>query len=50
VTVTGASYRGVGLPDCITQAHGAAARVRTWLGGEAIDGEGALDRPEAIPA
>jgi oxygen-dependent protoporphyrinogen oxidase len=32
VTVAGASYRGVGLPDCITQGLAAAARARTWLG------------------
>ena len=33
VTVAGASYRGVGLPDCITQGHAAAARTVRWLGG-----------------
>ena len=32
VTVAGASYRGVGLPDCITQGHAAAARMGEWLG------------------
>ena len=32
VTVAGASYRGVGLPDCITQGHAAAARIGEWLG------------------
>ena len=32
VTVAGASYRGVGLPDCITQGHAAAARMGQWLG------------------
>jgi oxygen-dependent protoporphyrinogen oxidase len=32
VTLAGASYRGVGLPDCITQAHTAATRMGEWLG------------------
>ncbi len=32
VTVAGASYRGVGLPDCITQGLAAASRTRDWLG------------------
>ncbi len=31
VVTTGASYRGVGLPDCITQALAATERVRTRL-------------------
>ncbi len=45
VITTGASYRGVGLPDCISQAHVAAATVRARLGG-AIE-EGAR---EPVPA
>lgn len=32
VTVAGASYRGVGLPDCIAQGQAAAARMGEWLG------------------
>ena len=32
VVTTGASYRGVGLPDCISQAHAAATKVRERLG------------------
>ncbi len=32
VTVAGASYRGVGLPDCVTQGLAAAIRTREWLG------------------
>ena len=32
VVTTGASYRGVGLPDCISQAHAASAMVRELLG------------------
>jgi len=31
VTVAGASYRGVGLPDCITSGLAAATRTREWL-------------------
>ena len=31
VTLAGASYRGVGLPDCIAQGQAAAARVGAWL-------------------
>jgi oxygen-dependent protoporphyrinogen oxidase len=34
VTVTGASYRGVGLPDCISQGQAAAASVAARLGAE----------------
>ncbi len=37
VTVAGASYRGVGLPDCVTQGQAAAARMRLWLGANATD-------------
>ncbi len=44
VVTTGASYRGVGLPDCITQALAAAARVRDRLGSSAVAG------PPAEPA
>ncbi len=32
VTVAGASYRGVGLPDCVTQGQAAATRIGEWLG------------------
>jgi oxygen-dependent protoporphyrinogen oxidase len=32
VTVAGASYRGVGLPDCITGGLAAAGRIGEWLG------------------
>ena len=32
VTVAGASYRGVGLPDCVTQGQAAASRIGEWLG------------------
>ncbi|HYO43125.1 MAG TPA: protoporphyrinogen oxidase [Candidatus Limnocylindrales bacterium] len=35
VTVAGASYRGVGLPDCVTQGQAAATRMGEWLGGRA---------------
>ena len=31
VTLAGASYRGLGLPDCIAQGQAAAARVGAWL-------------------
>ncbi len=43
VTLAGASYRGVGLPDCVTQGLAAAERVRTRIGA------GAPVRPEAPP-
>ncbi len=46
VVVTGASYRGVGLPDCITAGLGAAASVRARLG----DQVAATDVPNAVPA
>jgi protoporphyrinogen/coproporphyrinogen III oxidase len=42
VTVAGASYRGVGLPDCVTQGQAAAARVGEWLGASAAGGEPAI--------
>lgn len=32
IWVTGASYRGSGIPDCIRQARATAARVDEWLG------------------
>jgi hypothetical protein len=32
VTLAGASYRGVGLPDCVTQGLAAAERVRVRIG------------------
>jgi oxygen-dependent protoporphyrinogen oxidase len=32
VTLTGASYRGVGLPDCVTQGLAAAARIGERVG------------------
>jgi hypothetical protein len=37
VTLTGASYRGVGLPDCITQGLAAAARTSERIGAGAAD-------------
>lgn len=37
VTVAGASYRGVGLPDCVTQGGAAATRMGEWLGTRAAD-------------
>jgi oxygen-dependent protoporphyrinogen oxidase len=42
VTVAGAAYRGVGLPDCISQARAAATRVIGRLGG--------VEEPEAALA
>jgi oxygen-dependent protoporphyrinogen oxidase len=46
IVTTGASYRGVGLPDCVTQGLAAATNVRERLGGAAtaID-----DRPRLSP-
>jgi oxygen-dependent protoporphyrinogen oxidase len=35
VTVTGASYRGVGLPDCISQGQAAASSVAARLRADA---------------
>jgi oxygen-dependent protoporphyrinogen oxidase len=32
IVVAGASYRGVGLPDCVAQGRAAAAQVLGWLG------------------
>jgi oxygen-dependent protoporphyrinogen oxidase len=39
VTVTGASYRGVGLPDCVTQGQAAAASVAARLRADAAQAE-----------
>lgn len=36
VVTTGASYRGVGLPDCVSQGRSAAAHVAQRLGAEPI--------------
>jgi oxygen-dependent protoporphyrinogen oxidase len=38
VTVAGASYRGVGLPDCVTQGGAAADRMGEWLGSRPATG------------
>jgi oxygen-dependent protoporphyrinogen oxidase len=46
VTVAGASYRGVGLPDCITQGNAAAARMGEWLAGRSASDQAV----EAMPA
>jgi oxygen-dependent protoporphyrinogen oxidase len=37
VTVAGASYRGVGLPDCVTQGQAGATRMGEWLGTRATE-------------
>jgi oxygen-dependent protoporphyrinogen oxidase len=39
VTLAGASYRGVGLPDCIAQGQAAAVRVTERLGSREVSGE-----------
>ncbi len=39
VVLAGASYRGVGLPDCIAQGQAAAVRVAERLGARAPSGE-----------
>jgi oxygen-dependent protoporphyrinogen oxidase len=39
VTLGGASYRGVGLPDCIAQGQAAAVRVAERLGSRRVSGE-----------
>lgn len=39
VTLAGASYRGVGLPDCIAQGQTAAVRVAERIGARAASGE-----------
>lgn len=36
ITLAGASYRGVGLPDCVSQGIAAAARVRERRGSTAV--------------
>jgi oxygen-dependent protoporphyrinogen oxidase len=41
VAVTGASYRGVGLPDCVTQGLAAAASVAARLGADGAAASGA---------
>ena len=46
VTVAGASYRGVGLPDCITSGLAAAGRIGEWLSGRPARDEAV----EAMPA
>jgi oxygen-dependent protoporphyrinogen oxidase len=42
VTLAGASYRGVGLPDCIAQGQAAARRVAERLGAREASGEPAI--------
>ena len=36
VVVAGASYRGMGLPDCITQGQAAAVQVSAWLAAKPV--------------
>ena len=50
VTVAGASYRGVGLPDCVTQGQAAAARVGEWIGASAAGGEPEIAAAVAMSA
>ena len=47
IVTTGASYRGVGLPDCVTQGLAAATRVREHLGGAATVAD--RSSPELVP-
>ncbi len=49
VTVAGASYRGVGLPDCVTQGNAAAARMGEWLGTSSAASEIEPGEPAAVP-
>jgi oxygen-dependent protoporphyrinogen oxidase len=50
VTVAGASYRGVGLPDCVTQGQAAATRMGEWLGAlPATEAPGAAAPGTAAP-
>lgn len=48
VLLAGASYRGVGLPDCITQGRAAAARVGDLLGGDATASKSAVTTDTAV--
>jgi oxygen-dependent protoporphyrinogen oxidase len=41
VMLTGSSYRGVGLPDCISAATTVATRMAVHVGASAGDGEAA---------
>jgi oxygen-dependent protoporphyrinogen oxidase len=52
VTVAGASYRGVGLPDCVTQGLAAARRMGERLGIDpgAAPTAGAAPSARAVPA
>lgn len=48
--VAGAPYRGVGLPDCISQGRAAAARVEAVLGDRRMDASPvAVPLPIAVP-
>ena len=46
VVITGASYRGVGLPDCVTQGLAAATTVRDRL---AVEAASPIDCPSLGP-
>ena len=48
VTLAGASYRGVGLPDCIAQGQAAAARVAERLAAREVPGEAELVAAAAL--
>jgi oxygen-dependent protoporphyrinogen oxidase len=49
VVTTGASYRGVGLPDCVTQGLSAATTIRERLAGATAPAP-ALNCPSLEPA
>ena len=48
VTLAGASYRGVGLPDCIAQGAAAAARVAERLSARGASGEPELAAASSV--
>jgi len=50
VTLAGASYRGVGLPDCIAQGQAAASRMAERLGAREASGEPSIAAAVATPA
>jgi oxygen-dependent protoporphyrinogen oxidase len=49
VVLAGASYRGVGLPDCVTQGLAAADRIRARIGA-GDPAAGSADGIEVVPA
>jgi oxygen-dependent protoporphyrinogen oxidase len=49
IVLTGATYRGVGIPDCVVQGRSAARRLGASLGGSPMAPSEATEPPSSRP-